>query len=66
MDEAAVPAVPTGRNVLVQGLAPAENRDPEVSALRAEGVALRAAPPALRVATEGVPVFRRFQALDED
>eukprot|EP00969_Alexandrium_andersonii_P353483 15440027-Alexandrium_andersonii.AAC.1 len=66
MDEAAAPAGPTGRNVLVQGSQAAENGDPEVSALRAGGAALRAAPPAPRTATEGVPVFRRFRVLDRD
>ena len=55
MDEAAVPAGPTGRNVLAQGSESAENGDPEVSALRAGGAALRAAPPAPRAATEGSP-----------
>eukprot|EP00969_Alexandrium_andersonii_P106783 4710589-Alexandrium_andersonii.AAC.1 len=66
MDEAVVPAGPTGRNVPVQGFESAESRGPEVSALRAEGSALRAAPPAQRAATAGVPMFRRFQALDKE
>eukprot|EP00969_Alexandrium_andersonii_P262929 11622881-Alexandrium_andersonii.AAC.1 len=57
---------PHGETVLVQRLGSTENGDPEVSALGAWGVALRAAPPVPRAATEGVPVFRRFQALDKD
>eukprot|EP00969_Alexandrium_andersonii_P139855 6187066-Alexandrium_andersonii.AAC.1 len=54
LDEAAVPAGPTERNVLVQGLQSVENRHPEVPALHAEGAALCAAPVAPRAATEEV------------
>eukprot|EP00969_Alexandrium_andersonii_P350963 15434386-Alexandrium_andersonii.AAC.1 len=66
MDKAVVPTGPTGRNVLFQGLGSAENGDPEVSALRAGGAALRAAPPAPRAATEVVADFCRSQAPDKD
>eukprot|EP00969_Alexandrium_andersonii_P192284 8493146-Alexandrium_andersonii.AAC.1 len=66
MNEAAVPDGPVGRKVLVPGLDSADNGDPEVSVLRAGGAALRAAPPAPRAATKGVPVDRRLQAVDTD
>eukprot|EP00969_Alexandrium_andersonii_P044145 1936871-Alexandrium_andersonii.AAC.1 len=65
MDGAAVPSGSTGRNGLAQGLESTKVGDPEVSALRAKGVALREALPALRAATEGIAESRRFHALDE-
>eukprot|EP00969_Alexandrium_andersonii_P137294 6072509-Alexandrium_andersonii.AAC.1 len=60
------PAGPTGIKVLVPRSESADNADPEVSAPRAEGTALRAAPPAHGATTEQVPVFRGFQALGRD
>eukprot|EP00969_Alexandrium_andersonii_P344023 15205576-Alexandrium_andersonii.AAC.1 len=66
MDEAAVPTGPTRRNVLVKGLASAENRYPSVAALgAAERRAKRGAPGAQR-RNFRVPVFCRFQAMDKD
>eukprot|EP00969_Alexandrium_andersonii_P044401 1949026-Alexandrium_andersonii.AAC.1 len=54
------------QGVFAQGLESGENGDPDDSALHAGGAALRAAPPTPRVAIEGVPAFKRFQALGKD
>eukprot|EP00969_Alexandrium_andersonii_P333883 14755142-Alexandrium_andersonii.AAC.1 len=66
MDKAAAPTGPTRPNVLAKSLESAESGDPELSALHAEGAALRAAPSTPGDATEGVHAFCRFQALDKD
>eukprot|EP00969_Alexandrium_andersonii_P102907 4541009-Alexandrium_andersonii.AAC.1 len=66
MDDAAAPEGPTWRKVPAQRSVTTESADPEVSALRAGGAALRAAPLAPRAATEGAPTFRRYLALDKD
>eukprot|EP00969_Alexandrium_andersonii_P141560 6259660-Alexandrium_andersonii.AAC.1 len=57
MDEATVPAGPTGRNILIQCSNSAESRSPDVSALRTEVAALRAASPAPGAAFERGPRF---------
>eukprot|EP00969_Alexandrium_andersonii_P043948 1927068-Alexandrium_andersonii.AAC.1 len=54
MEVAAAPKMPAGRSVLVPALGIGEVGNPIVSALRAGGAALRAAPKAPRAATEGV------------
>eukprot|EP00969_Alexandrium_andersonii_P231662 10230778-Alexandrium_andersonii.AAC.1 len=57
---------PKGKPSLFRAWTRRKTRAPGVSALRAGGTALRAAPPAPRASTEGVPVFCRFQALNKD
>eukprot|EP00969_Alexandrium_andersonii_P354561 15442432-Alexandrium_andersonii.AAC.2 len=60
MQEAAAPAGPHGRTILVPRPESAQVGDPEVSVLRTGGAAFHAAPPAPRAATEraqGLPMF---------
>eukprot|EP00969_Alexandrium_andersonii_P073211 3230205-Alexandrium_andersonii.AAC.1 len=66
MEAAAAPNSPARRSVLVPRSKSAEVGDPEASALRAKGAALRPAPLAPRAVTEGVADFRRLRARDKD
>eukprot|EP00969_Alexandrium_andersonii_P373756 15484743-Alexandrium_andersonii.AAC.1 len=61
MEEAATPGKPAGRTVLVPRSESENAGDLEVSALRAGGAALRAAPPAPRAATDGVAGVWQFR-----